>query len=639
MNPRKLNAILQRLAEEAIPGGEIDLWPAIQTSLETGKLSSRQGDLSMKPRFARTPQFRLAALAVFSLLALALLAVTTPAGRAWAQSVLHYFTRTGDTVTIPTQEPASLVEIAPAPAVPESSPTFIPNPSLSPEAWLPFHETCGSLPYPRCSVEQAAALVDFPVQGLADLPAGFSFTGASGGPDRIILMYQGEGGALYLAQNPAEKDALQNWEIAGNTVVEAVMVGDQPGEYIQGGWSGLGISQPGLLAWENDAARQTLRWQQGQMRFTLLFYASKTGSGPLFDKTGLAALASSLTSQPSDTQVAIQAPYLSLQQVEQMAGFTPVEPGWLPAGYTLAGASYAADRNAICLHYRYRQQALAPDLTIFQSYGWLPSVEDIKIKQTFNGQPLDIPVTIASWPIAGVENGYATWAANGVNLAPLCGGLQMTTNKALLWRANNMNFILGAVVDQFQGRGFLTNQEMQRVAESLSGLTAAPSDAPDLERLASPSALKSLAAFEVKIPTRMLAGFYFDHAALFPAGEQVNSFAQVNETDRAVLIYLGSPLGDGSDGRYASIAIFQDASSQDDPTLAERALAGDYQAVMVNQQPALFQLSCWNDSLSGAATCQADLIWYEDGVWFEIVAWLDKALPKELLIAIAEGLR
>lgn len=635
MNEQQIKRIMTDLAEEAVPA-TVDLWPAIRSRLETSKTFSTTGESSMDTSFAQGRRLRLAAAIVVAAFVLAALFLATPTGQALAKNLLRFFSRAeSNTQWMPTLASASLVEASPA-SVATDWPTATPNPA----DLQPFHGTCGSMPYPHCTVNQIQALVKFPVKGLATLPPGMQFAGATGGPDAITLMYQGEKGTLFLAQSPTSQDDLQQWEIAADALVEAVSIGNLPGEYVQGGWTGLGLTSNAALGWEANPARQTLRWEQDGIRYTLWFYASKTPGGIALDQSKMVELATQLTLKPEIARDVTSPGFLTLEQAEVRAGFKPLEPAWLPAGYMLAGATYAPERNAICLHYRYRLEATAPTLTIFESYGWLPGVDEIKIKQTYNGQAIDIPTAIAALPVGGSENGYGTLASNGVNLGTVCGGLQMTTNKALLWRAKRMSFIIGAVVDQFQGRGFLTNLEMQRVAEGLTGVSNSDENGLDPERLTSIAGLKSLAGFQVKAPRRMLADLHFDHAVYQAKDSQANPFWGNEGWENALLIYLGSPIGDGSDGRTYSLFISQTYGSGQQ-TLEELALGGGFEPVTVNGRPGLHQQGCWTaDPAAGIyAGCMQILAWFEGDLRIEIDTYLPQALPKELLIAIAESMR
>lgn len=644
MDPKPLKSILSRLAEESIPADQVDLWPKVRRSLEAGRIPFMNGDQSMKSVSARTQTLKFALIAGLGLLLLAAALFATPSGEALAQSVWKFFTRIeGSLLLIPTQEPAGLVELTPEPtgllSFPgPTAPAETPTPEPPPQSRQPFQAECGSLLDPRCSLEQVQRRVSFPLSGLSELPPGFAFAGATGGPEQVILAYQSEGGLLFLAQTRPDFDRLEDWQIAADTQVEAVSVAGAPGEYVLGGWGGLGLEQPGEIGWDAGTARQTLRWEAGGLRYTLWFLASKSGNGAMLDKAGLVRLAESLAGE-SELDDSPLPGLIELEQAERMAGFSLIRPGWLPQGFRLRGASYGTSENAVCQHYRYGSDDAAP-LVIFQSRGWMPGLDRVRMRAEYNGQPVEIPMALATLAVRGAENGQATWASNGVTLEGLCGASSGSINKLLMWRAQEVNFIIGARLDQFEGAGFLTNLEMVRLAESLNGLPDLAEVEPDPERITSLGQLKALAGSRAaslgRFPTRMLADLHFEHAALFEAGEVSNPVREFASSDETRLVFAGAPLLDGS-GRRQHLYISQ-SLGRDNPTLDALALAGGYSSANVDGEPAIFRQDCWDDPLAGGVLCRASLDWYEGGVWIEMITLLDRAIPQELLVAIAESL-
>lgn len=128
MNEKQLNRVLNRLAEELVPAS-VDLWPDIRKRFESSKRHSIKGDFSMATQVDHHKRFvkplRLAGLCILALLILSGLVDVTPLGRAWAQEILHFFTRAGsDTLPIqswqltplptpgtPTPDPASILDV------------------------------------------------------------------------------------------------------------------------------------------------------------------------------------------------------------------------------------------------------------------------------------------------------------------------------------------------------------------------------------------------------------------------------------------------------------------------------------------------------------------------------------------------
>ena len=105
MNRSPIHSTLHRLAEEAIPPAEVDLWPAIRSLLGTRNAHSK-GDFSMKTSFAHNRLLSFIAVTVLVVLLIAAALLFTSQGRAFARSALQFFTRAeSDTLLAPTSEP------------------------------------------------------------------------------------------------------------------------------------------------------------------------------------------------------------------------------------------------------------------------------------------------------------------------------------------------------------------------------------------------------------------------------------------------------------------------------------------------------------------------------------------------------
>ncbi|MCL4559484.1 MAG: hypothetical protein M1281_02575 [Chloroflexi bacterium] len=99
MNDKFIQDHLQQLAEHAVPD-DVDLWPTISAKLD----SSRTGAMARK---TFTSQCRLLTLAISALVALLLIAggLTTPWGRAFAQSLFRFFAvAPADSFSLPTEQ-------------------------------------------------------------------------------------------------------------------------------------------------------------------------------------------------------------------------------------------------------------------------------------------------------------------------------------------------------------------------------------------------------------------------------------------------------------------------------------------------------------------------------------------------------
>jgi hypothetical protein len=152
---------------------------------------------------ARRHASRRLAFGVAAALATVALVAATPQGRALAQTVVQFFTR----LQTDTREISS--EAAPQP--------------------LPYQEECGSVIHPRCSVAEIRERVGFSVVELGTPPEGMFFEGATGGPERAMLVYRGERGSIILVQSPAGLDDAGVWAVSAGANVETVTIGATSG--------------------------------------------------------------------------------------------------------------------------------------------------------------------------------------------------------------------------------------------------------------------------------------------------------------------------------------------------------------------------------------------------------------------------
>jgi hypothetical protein len=265
----KIQSILDDALEQEIPSTQIRLWPAIKTYLVAGNHPFVQQGEKMNP-LKRLQRATFIVVMVVFLLALAFI---TPQGRAFAQSVLQFFTRT------------------------ESDTCYSPPSDLTFEDTTPFHAECGTSIHPTCSVEQVRSKVDFEVKELGILPEGIYFEGATGGPDFIELAYLHEdpdrlGGELSVGvEATGRPSSIGTGIVAKSANVEQVLIGDLPGEYYTGI---LFQDEQGNVTWQPDDPMATLRWEDGGSTYTLFYYSTRY---PL-TKEDLVRLAESMTLEP-----------------------------------------------------------------------------------------------------------------------------------------------------------------------------------------------------------------------------------------------------------------------------------------------------------------------------------------------------
>ncbi len=282
------------------------------------------------------------------LLAATLLAFT-PSGRALAQAVLHFFTRsTGDTLPVPTSAPLNWEPVTPG----------APAPTVTP---LALFSECGDFTAPVCSVDQVRSKVHFTVRELGQIPAGMHFAGATGGPERILLSYDNDQSTygLDLVEEPwTGGSTLAQWPVGASAQVDTVQVGGVTGEYVRGGFKTRQLDDPTFTSvhfdqvWDAAVPQETLHWVAKGV-----FYSMSTWDADpdheLLPKDAFVALASGLTTAPVSAGQIVVPPTattipvitfegdtysLTMEQAESQAGFTVRQPSKLPDIFSLSGA-------------------------------------------------------------------------------------------------------------------------------------------------------------------------------------------------------------------------------------------------------------------------------------------------------------
>lgn len=576
----------------------------------SGRLDQRLSNAPWTPQAVARRRF--VTTTVFAVLTLAVLLAATPQGRAFAQNVLRYFVRAeSDTRPVPN---LALVD---------------PNTSTSPgallEKRLPFEETCGDLFSPRCSLDKLSPMVAFPLSGLEVTPDNVDFIGATGGPGQVTLVYAGEGlnGTLMLSEEPLDPDK-QPLQIAASATVETVSIGGVTGEYVQGVW--FSISPDDNVTWNTDATVQTLRWEADGILYTMVFRAGKMSTGILLDKPAMLNLASHLTTSVAGNPAPEPTPVVELDQISRQAGFVVIQPIWVPQGYVFLEAAYTPGQDTACLFYTSRGGDNSPLLAIAERPANIGSVlEDITTNVVdVNGQQIEIPIMTEPLGLGGADGGQAVLASNGVSAGLLCPRKDFTANQALYWQSNEMDFVIFGLLDQYAGGVFVSRLDMQRIAESLTGVVTIPSNQSDPGRLRTIEEVEALTGFDVKALAQMLPGVQFDHA----------SYLSADQTETVRLIYtLGSPTRGGIDYGF-----FVTQARGAIRALEEVYLWGDFEYVTVNGQTALYRQMCW-DAMQGVTDCYQELYWDENDVGYDIMAYFPGALEKDKFLAIAESMK
>ena len=589
------------------------------------RLDQRLSNAPWTPRaVARRRVINITAIAA---LTFALLVAATPQGRAFAQNVLRYFVRTeNDTRPVPTLTLAT------------PNATNVDSPNLLSGTHLPFEETCGDIYYARCSMNEIRAMVAFPVNELGKTVEDITFVGATGGPAQVILVYMGKSvnGLLMLSVGPVTAAEQRPLQVAASAKVEPVSINGMAGEYVQGAWDSVGANNG--VSWTADPFVQTLRWEVDSVGYTMTFHAAKN-TGILLDKSAMLYMAENMTMKV-EAIVSPPAPPLEVQDISQQAGFTVVEPGWVPEGYVFSNAAYIPAQNTACLYYNYGTGNL-PEMAIAERPSASSILDDISTATVdFDGETITVPVVAEPLGVGGAQGGQAGLISNGVNTSKLCPNKDFVANQALYWQFDGKDYVLFGLIDQHEGGVFISRLEMQRLAENLTGVSTLPNNDLDPQRLLSAEDARDLAGFEVKLPTQTIPGLHLDHAAVYLASEQSQLIAGPfdtgsGETETVVFVYTpqGNPTRGGID-----YGLFINQSAGAIRSLEEIFGWGGTEYITVNGQTAVYRQFFW-DTLTGGTDCRQELYWHENGIGYAITAYLPGALERKEFLAIAESMK
>lgn len=178
---------------------------------------------------------------------------------------------------------------------------FLPKTSDQTTVQIPISEISDPTGRFTLSVAEAEALADFTAQVPAELPIGFSFSGAAYDAERgaIVLNYMNQsGGVLRIIQSRADEEYQQ---IGASAEVEMVSVGGLSGEYLRGAWVIPEVESafeapahdtlPLQATWNPAANSQMLRWQSGELLLEIIFAGGNESEPGYLAKEDLIALA------------------------------------------------------------------------------------------------------------------------------------------------------------------------------------------------------------------------------------------------------------------------------------------------------------------------------------------------------------
>ena len=205
------------------------------------------------------------------IIALLAVAFLTPQGRAFAQSIIQFFTRTEST-SFPLQ-PSQIAVDETEPA----EPTAVP-------------------PVPLISVAEAEAQTGFNAAELPAVPKGFNFLGARLYGNAISIEYeaQGGGGSLTLIQS-LDGYYQSEWDRVPADAIVPVKIGDLDGEFVRGTF--VVYAGETSAKWNPDAPILRLCWMKVDIRFEMTKFGD-VDSIKYLDQAGMITLAESLVYTP-----------------------------------------------------------------------------------------------------------------------------------------------------------------------------------------------------------------------------------------------------------------------------------------------------------------------------------------------------
>ena len=269
MDKKNIQSILQDALEDEVPFSEIDLWPIVKGYLVARKhLYLQRGEKMNTIR-----QYRLSRVAIAALIAITLLTVAflTPPGRAFAQNIFQFFTRTESKIrALPTEQIPSLEE---AQAI-----------------------STAQAPAPFVSVADAEKSAGFDAKELPSVPKGFEFVGAMAYEGGISIQYQAQGNGGQLVINESTDGFMQSeWDQSPADAITQVKVGNLDGEIVQGTF--VVYSGETVARWNPDAPILRLRWVEDGIWFAMTKFGD-VESIEYLDQAGMITLAENLVYAP-----------------------------------------------------------------------------------------------------------------------------------------------------------------------------------------------------------------------------------------------------------------------------------------------------------------------------------------------------
>jgi len=312
---------------------------------------------NLEAEIKRSSNHRARFALAFTMLLLAAGLLLSPQGRAWAQEVIHFFSRINtQTVEIPESQSKLLEESANISYDVPLVPLFIPT--VSPEmAALPGCGTPEEAQSYSCRVALAESQLGFDLKELPATPEDWKFDSLyfDAASKLAIISYILEqnspaSGSFSLTQGVGDfptEFVNTPWEAVPSDKVEPVKVAGHEGEYVKGSF---GTPADKRLGW-SDSYIHRLAWSDGARWYEIKLYPSPT-SPDLMSRDQLIGLAERLVDSPQEKIEALDADALySVSDVEQISGMDLKAPTLLPLDTDFEYARYYANNDEVRLFY------------------------------------------------------------------------------------------------------------------------------------------------------------------------------------------------------------------------------------------------------------------------------------------------
>lgn len=487
MNKQQFSQVLSDLAEKEIPS-QGDPWKEIAVRMDKNQKVSTE--LS---RTGLVPKRRLSygIITVLIMIPLLLGLIFTPVGQAFAARMMQFFIPADGGnlpgITSATAAPIVLVDV-----------DF--RNQLAATNSVDINGFCNEQMNPHCTLADAQKQVQFPLQKFTVLPEDMYFRGASVNGLRVTALYQCSSGCeVWLEQQKLNGATPEPYQVGSDTVIEQVQIGKDIGEYVRGTYTG----ENGV--WDSDADVYFLRWQQGDILYTLSAVIDPTGEIPAFQpsRSAFIALAEGLSPDLSVADPLNPSYLTNVDDVQNLSGIRVVEPIWIPAGYLFSFATYDESTQFVCLTYSYNGNWY-PSLFIRESVTAPLSQLKADLSSKLSSQTVKIGDS-------DIEALYSTGFAVPTGA---CGGKEVLfrAGESLQWRTRGRSFEIYSELPSPAGGAGLSQADMLNLAAGLIGNAVLPSAGLDANHLDSIAAAEQYLGYSIKTPTKLPAGSTFQYA-------------------------------------------------------------------------------------------------------------------------------